>query len=69
MGGSVRVAVLDADGKEIEGLAMDDCRGVNADVTDGVVKWNGTVDFSSLQGKDVRLKFELKAAKLYAFGL
>ena len=61
-GGSLRVALLGADG-----LTLDACRPITADVTDGVVKWNGATDISSFQGKDIRLKFELKAAKLYAF--
>ncbi|MBN2296175.1 MAG: hypothetical protein JXM70_27335 [Pirellulales bacterium] len=61
-GGSLRVAVLDADG-----LSLEKCRPITADVTDGVVRWDGVTDLGSLRGKDIRLKFELKNAKLYAF--
>ena len=62
-GGSLRVAVLDA-----EGFGLDDCLPINANVTDGVVKWQGGRDLASLRGKPIRLKFELRRAKLYAFG-
>ena len=62
-GGSLRVGVLEADG-----FGLEDCLGVNADVTDGVVRWKQGTDLAALQGKPIRLKFELRGAKLYAFG-
>jgi hypothetical protein len=62
-GGSLRVAVLDANG-----LGLAECEPIAADVTDGPVRWNGAPDLSSFRGKQVRLEFELKKAKLYAFG-
>jgi hypothetical protein len=61
-GGSVRVAVRDADGR-----ALGDCKPVTADVTDGVVGWAGGSDLSALKGKSLQLTFELRNAKLYAF--
>lgn len=60
-GGSIRVGVLDADG-----FALDDCRPIASDVTDGVVQWTSGKDFAALEGKTVQLKFEINAAKLYA---
>jgi hypothetical protein len=60
-GGSLRVAVLDA-----EGYALDDCQPITANVTDGVVRWKGDKDLAALKGKTVRLKFELDKATLYA---
>ena len=62
-GGSLRVAVLDETGFE-----LDRCQAITADVTDAEVKWKSGKRFASLEGKTVRLQFELKAAKLYAFG-
>jgi hypothetical protein len=62
-GGSLRVGVLEA-----EGFALGDCRPVTADVTDALVKWRGWADLAALRGKPVRLQFELRKAKLYAFG-
>jgi hypothetical protein len=60
--GSLRVGVLDA---EDFGTALS--VPVARDVTDGVVEWKGK-DFAALKGKPVRLKFELRGARLYAFG-
>ena len=60
--GSLRVAVLDADG-----FGLDDCEPITQNVTDGVVAWKRGKDPSTLKGKTVRLKFELKSAVLYAF--
>jgi hypothetical protein len=61
-GGSIRVAVLDE-----KGFSLDDCEPITADVTDGVVQWKNGKDFTAVKGKTARLKFELKAATLYAF--
>jgi len=61
-GGRLRVAVRDA-----KGLALDDAEPIDADVTDATVRWRGGGDLSSRKGKLVRLTFELKRAKLYAF--
>ena len=62
-GGSLRAAVLDADG-----LGLDECQPIVADLTDGIVTWRGSQDLTGLKGKKIRLLFELKSAKLYAFG-
>lgn len=61
-GGTLRVAVVDANG-----LGMDDCEQITTNVTDGLVSWRGGHDLTMLKGKSIRLRFELKAAKLYAF--
>jgi hypothetical protein len=61
-GGSLRVTALDGTGAT---LAVGEP--LSADVTDGVVRWKGAVDWSALKGKTVRLKFELNKSKLYAF--
>jgi hypothetical protein len=61
-GGALRVAVLDADG-----MNLDDCEPIADDVTDAPVKWKTGKDLSALKGKPIRLRFELSAAKLYAF--
>ena len=62
-GGSVRVAVVDADG-----FGVDDCEPVFANITDGKIKWKDGRDLSRFLGKPIQLQFELKAARLYAFG-
>jgi hypothetical protein len=62
-GGSLRVAVLD-----VPGYGLDDCEPITDDVTDGVVRWKGGKDLTALRGKPVRLMFELKGSRLWAFG-
>jgi len=61
-GGAIRVAVLDEEGFELER-----CQPVTENATDLEVQWKGGKSLSSLQGKTVRLRFELDAARLYAF--
>jgi len=53
--------------RDAKGLALDDAEPIDADVTDATVRWRGGGDLSSRKGKLVRLTFELKRAKLYAF--
>lgn len=60
-GGSVRVFVLDDRDREIAASEP-----VTASVTDADVRWAGGTSFESLQNRRVRLKFELRGAKLYA---
>lgn len=61
-GGQIRVTAIDAKGFECDG-----CEPISSDVTDAKVTWRTGVDFAALKGKTVRLRFELKDAKLYAF--
>jgi hypothetical protein len=61
-GGSLRVAVLDS-----EGFASQDCPPITGDVLDGVVRWRGGKSLAQLKGRTVRLRFELRTTRLYAF--
>lgn len=61
-GGALRVAVLDE-----KGFELDRCQPIREDVTDAAVKWKGGKAFTTLKGRIVRLKFEVQAARLYAF--
>jgi len=61
-GGSVRVGV---EGES--GLSVDDCEPIAANVTDGIVRWKKGRGLAPFIGKSVRLRFELRAAGLYAF--
>jgi hypothetical protein len=66
--GEGRVAVLDEAGSEIEGFTSKDCRIVNGDFLDKAVQWaDGSADVSKLAGRPVRLRFEMRGAKLYSF--
>ncbi|MDE0300761.1 MAG: hypothetical protein OXN17_19150 [Candidatus Poribacteria bacterium] len=61
-GGSVRVAVLD-DAGEQQAISEP----IGGSVTDALVKWEGTRDLDQLRGAKIRLRFQLRDAKLYAF--
>jgi hypothetical protein len=66
--GEGRVALLDESGGEIPGFTKKDCRYINGDFLDKKVEWaEGNADVSRLAGKAVRLRFDLRGAKLYSF--
>ncbi len=65
--GSVRVEIQGADGRAIEGFALDDCQEIYGDALAREVCWKGDSDLSSLAGKPLRLRFALSDADLFAF--
>jgi hypothetical protein len=65
--GSVKVAVLDTDGKEIPGLGLGDCEAVKGDSIRKTVRFKDDALLKSVAGRAVHVKFELRDAKLYAF--
>jgi len=67
-GGSIRVAVLDANGGALGGFGEDDCRPITADGLRQSVVWGNHRELAGLTGRLVRLRFHLGGtAKLYAF--
>jgi hypothetical protein len=60
--GTVRVAILDESGKALPGYESAEATG---DSISQEIRW--TSDLASLEGKPVRLRFDLKDAKLFAF--
>ena len=65
--GSAKVAITDKDGKEIAGFGLADCDEIKCDSTEKIVSWNGKSSVGALAGKAVRVKFQMREAKLYAF--
>jgi hypothetical protein len=65
--GSVKVAILDVGGNEIPGLGLDDCIFIRGDSVRKTVRFKDNALLKSVAGKTVRVKFELKDAKLFAF--
>ncbi|MEX2559515.1 MAG: exo-alpha-sialidase, partial [Pirellulales bacterium] len=65
--GHVRVALLSAGGEPIAGHTLDECEPFDGDSVRHQVQWNGNGDLSELIGQPVRLHFELRDARLYAF--
>ncbi len=65
--GSARVEIQDVNGKALPGFALEDCPPLFGDTPERRVTWTGGSDVSSLAGRPVRLRFELKDGDLYAF--
>ena len=65
--GSVRVEVLDTEGRTIEPFTTSNCRPVSADSTLHRLEWSGADDLSALAGRPVKFHFQLKSAGLYSF--
>ena len=65
--GLVRVAVLDESGQPMEGFSLQDCHPITGDSISHTVKWQNSSDLSKLAGQNVKLRFELKEAHVFAF--
>lgn len=65
--GSVRVEIQEADGTPIEGFELANCPEIFGDSIGRSVQWKNGADVSTLSGRAVRLRFELKDADLFAF--
>ena len=63
-GGSIRVAILNADGSEREGFGLEDCDPIQGDYLQKAVTWKGKADINS--SATVKLKIRLQNADLYA---
>lgn len=65
--GTAFVEIQNAEGQPIAGFSMQDCEEIGGNFVDQRVYWKGNSDVAGLAGKPVRLRFNLKRAKLYAF--
>ena len=70
-GGSVRAAVLTAEGRVVEGFGAADCRAVETDRPAAPLRWTGG-DFGAARAQSggapgLRLRFHLRTAHLFAF--
>lgn len=66
--GEARVSLLDASENPIPGFGPDEARVINGDYLAAMASWiDGTTDVSALTGKPVRLRFDCRGTKLYAF--
>ena len=68
IGGEFWVEVLDGDGQAIDGLSTGSAHKYRSvDELRLRPRWKGRRSLDSLQGKEIRLRFHLRNAKLYAF--
>lgn len=65
--GGVRVALLDAAGNQISGFGRSDCDWINVDSIDHAVTWKSGTNLEALAGKPVRIEFNLRNARLFAY--
>ena len=65
--GLIRVEIQDASRRPLPGFSLDDCNEKFGDEIEGVVSWKGGRDLSTIIGRPVRIRFELKDADVYAF--
>jgi len=64
--GHILIEIQDATGQPIPGFTLRDCDEIVGDRIDRIVSWRGNSELKGLVGRNVRLKFELKAAQLYS---
>jgi len=63
-----KVELQDAEGKPLPGYELARCTKIRkADSVRQVIGWNKRKDLSALKGQTVRIRFQMRNAKLYAF--
>ena len=67
--GSLAVEVIGSDGKPVPGFNLDDCDALCTDSIRHAVSWKSRPDLAFVAGQEVRLRFQMQGAKLYAFQL
>jgi hypothetical protein len=65
--GSLRVELLDANGRSLPGFALDDCREMTGDAISHVVEWNGGARPGQVAGTAVRIRFVMTECDLFSF--
>ncbi len=65
--GQIRVEAQTPNGEAIKGFTLSECDDIFGDTIDRTVSWKGNRDISTLVGKDIRLRFMLNDAHLYAY--
>ncbi len=63
----LRVEVLTANHRRIEGFTFDDADPITRSGQDHVVSWNGDPELSRLANRPIKLRFYFKNAKLFSF--
>jgi len=69
MKGSIRVEALTRDWQPIPGFSESQARTIQGDALDHPVRWNANADVSKLLAKEIRLKFYMTRARIYAMTL
>jgi hypothetical protein len=67
--GYVKVILLDEAGNELPGFGTADAAGICGDLIDATIKWTSGRSIKELGDKKVRIKFVLRDADIYSFGI
>ena len=62
----VKVALLDEDGRVLDGYSKESCDPFHGDSVNHTVSWQGSPDISKLAGRVIRMEIHMKGAELYA---
>jgi hypothetical protein len=65
--GTAVVELQDAAGRPIPGFTRAECEEIGGNFVDQCVYWKGSPNVSALAGRPVRIRIDLKRAKLFAF--
>ena len=65
--GECAVEIRDGDNRPLPGFTLADADRFTGDSVRHTVQWRGNADVSRLAGNDIRLHFELRGTRLYAF--
>ena len=65
--GSIKIEIQDDKNNPIPGYTIDDCPEIFGDTVNRQIAWKNGPDVSKLKGKEIRLRFVMKDADLYAF--
>lgn len=65
--GGVLIELQDRTGIPVPGYTLKDCDRILMNDTAHVVKWKGSADVAALAGKPMRIKIEMRSARLFAF--
>ena len=66
-GGEIVVEALDAEGQPIKGFGRDEAIPVTSDSVRHSLRWKEQKDLHQLQGRPMRLRFHMRAARIFSF--
>jgi hypothetical protein len=66
-GGAGRIELLDAAGNPLPGFELSACKEITTDSVRKSINWKATARLSTVQGQPIRIRFRMRATKLYAF--
>lgn len=66
LGGSIRVQVMNVEGRPVKGRTLEDCDWLIGDHIEKDVSWRGDTDLANGENEPVTLFFQLRSAEIYS---